>query len=83
MMQPDELSLDSIDSMRHLIVNPLIVKAVTFAVRNTGREVHTYRDDRTAYRFVTALVMTNTLEDGRQWPEVLETVTHLESEEES
>lgn len=73
MIDPDELSLASIDGMRHLIIGELIVKAIGFAVR-AGHS------DRTAYRFVVSLVMTNTLEDGARWPEVLKTIMELEEE---
>lgn len=76
MIEPDELTLASIDGIRHLIINELMVKAITFAARSG----HT---DRTAYRFVVALVMTNTLDDGTRWPEVLKTVMELEDEKES
>lgn len=83
MIEPDDLTLAGIDGIRHLITNEMLVKAVAFAVRNTGRKVHTGRDDRTAYRFVTALVMTNTLEASTRWPKVLKTVMDLEAEKES
>lgn len=74
-MKLDALTLASIDGMRHLTVSEHIVKAVAFAVR-AGHK------DRTAYRFVTALVMTDALEEGepgtRRWWDVLKAVMDLE-----
>lgn len=81
-MDPDELTLTGIDQMRHLVTGVLTVKAVAFAVRRCPRaEVHTGRDDRTAHRFLTALVMTATLEQSTRWPEVLDVVLSLEDGE--
>jgi len=83
MIDSNELTLAGIDGIRHLITNEMLVKAVAFAIRNLDREVHTGRDDRTAYRFAVALVMTNTLEAITRWPEVLKTVMELEAEKEN
>ena len=72
-MDLDELTLTSIDNQRHLATSEDIVKAVAFAIR-AG---HT---DRTAYRFVTALVMTDSLSPRRWWAAALEKVMQLEKE---
>lgn len=74
-MSPDELTLASIDNQRHLATSIEMVSAVAFAAR-AGYT------DRIAYRFVTALVMTNTLGSGIRWPEVLSVVAELTREEE-
>lgn len=74
-MSPDELTLASIDNQRHLVTSVELVSAVAFAARSG----HT---DRIAYRFVTALVMTDTLGSGIRWPEVLSIVAELTREEE-
>jgi hypothetical protein len=70
-VQPEELSLCSIDSMCHLWSNEETVSAVAFAAR-AGHS------DRTAYRFLTALGMTDNLTDRTDWPEVLLRVMDLE-----
>jgi hypothetical protein len=70
-MRTDNLSLAAIDGMRHLTASEDIVAAVVFAAKNG-------HGTTTAYRFVTALVMTNTLTDIAQWRETLERVTDLE-----
>ncbi len=72
-MQTDDLTLTSIDSVRHLTTSEEVVKAVAFAVR-VGHQNHT------AYRFVTALVMTDNLADRTDWPKVLLRVMDLERE---
>lgn len=70
-MDLDELTLNSIDNMRHLTVSEDIVAAVAFAVR-AGHS------NATAYRFVTTLVMTNTLQLPGVWPSALRVVMDLE-----
>jgi hypothetical protein len=74
-MEPEQLTLTGIDSMRHLIINEMMIKAVAFAVR-AG---HT---DRTASRFIIALVATNLLDYSHRWPEILKVVMDLEQETE-
>lgn len=66
------LSLTAIDSMRHLTTSEDIVAAVAFA----ARAGHT---NRTAYRFVTALVMRDVLTDPAQWGDLLRQVMDLEN----
>jgi hypothetical protein len=70
-MQPEELTLSMIDHQRHLTTSEEIVRAVGFAVR-AGHQNHT------AYRFVTALVMTGNLADRADWPKILLRVMDLE-----
>jgi hypothetical protein len=65
------LTLTSIDSMRHLTVGEDIVAAVAFAAR-AGHS------NRTAYRFVTALVMQDALTDPARWGDLLRMVMDLE-----
>lgn len=72
-MGPEELNLTHIEGMRHLVVNEKLVTAAAFAAR-TGRP------DSTVYRFVVALVLTDTLERGERWSAVLEAVDALELE---
>jgi hypothetical protein len=73
-MNPERLTLDMIDSHRHLTTSENIVSAVAFAVR-LG---HT---DQTAYRFVSALGMLGSLdrrsEDAVAWPLVMSKVHRL------
>lgn len=73
MLEPEQLTLTGIDEMRHLIFNEMMIKAVAFAVR-AG---HT---DKTASRFVVALVATNLLDYSHRWPEILKAVMNLEDE---
>jgi hypothetical protein len=72
-LEPEDLTLDDIDALRHLYVNELLIKAVALAVRSG----HT---DRTAYRFAT-LMMTNLVDYSHRWTDVLKTITELEAEE--
>lgn len=72
-MDVDDLTLTSIDGHRHLATSEQIVKAVAFAIR-AG---HT---STTAYRFVTALVMTDSLSPRRGWAATLEKIMQLEKE---
>lgn len=71
-MRAEELTLPAIDCMRHLSTSWDIVRAVAFAAR-AGHS------DRTAYRFVTALVMIGKLEWPQYWPEILKAVMELEA----
>lgn len=75
-MDPDELTLTSIDQMRHLVTSEVIVQAAGFAAR-AGHS------DRTVYRFIVALAMTSTLNQGVYWPRVLKRVMALEAEKET
>lgn len=75
-MRAEELTLGMIDNQRHLTTSIDIVQAVGFAVR-AGHS------DRTAYRFVTALVMLDRLQPRRWWAATLNTVMQLEKEEAS
>lgn len=75
-METAELSLSAIDSMRHLAASEPIVNAAAFAAR-AGH------GDQTAYRFVTALVMTDTLATPGRWGTVLKAVMELEHEDRS
>lgn len=72
-MEPRDLTLPMIDGQRHLVAGERLVTAIAFAAR-TGRS------DRTVYRFVTALVMTDSLLRGERWSAVLEAVDALELE---
>ncbi len=72
-MTPDELTLASIDSMRHLTTSEEIVKAVAYAARYDN-------DDRTCYRFVTALGMTDNLTRQDAWFDILHEVNRLEAQ---
>lgn len=71
-MKIENLTLTGIDQMRHLVVNERIITAAAFATR-TGRP------DATVYRFVVALVLTDSLERGERWSDVLEAVDALVS----
>lgn len=71
-MKVNDLTLPAIDCMRHLTTSWDIVRAVSFAAC-AGHS------NRTSYRFVTALVMTDTLEWPQYWPETLKTVMELEA----
>jgi len=73
MQSIEDLSIPAIDGMRHLVVSEDVVTAVAFAVSRD-------HDVRTAYRFVTALVMTDRLEDRRTWRPVLAWVKRLEQD---
>lgn len=70
-METHELTLTNIDSVRHLTASEDVVNAVAYAARAGA-------SDRTAYRFVTALVMTASLMDRPRWPGVLRAVKELE-----
>lgn len=70
-METHELTLTNIDSVRHLTASEDVVNAVAYAARAGA-------SDRTAYRFVTALVMTASLMDRPRWPGVLRAVADLE-----
>lgn len=67
------LSLAAIDGMRHLATSEEIVSAVAFAAR-AGH------GNRTAYRFVTVLVMENALTAPARWGELLRMVMELEAQ---
>jgi hypothetical protein len=73
MISIEDLSLTSIDGIRHTTTSESIVAAVVFAAK-LGHST------RTAYRFVTALVMVNALDDISQWEDVLRQVVTLEGE---
>lgn len=73
-MNPVHLTLAAIDNTRHLVTSEDIVKAVAFAARAA-------HSDRTSYRFVTALVMTDMLTERSYWPVVLRAVRQLEEAE--
>jgi hypothetical protein len=70
-MEPEDLTLISIDGMRHLTTSEEVVRAVAFAVR-AGHENHT------AYRFVSAVAMLGALTDRSHWPAILLRVMDLE-----
>lgn len=72
-MTPDELTLTSIDAMRHLATSQDMVTAVAFAARSG-------HDNTTCYRFVTALVMTDQLTNRFGWLDVLRRVKKLEAD---
>lgn len=67
------LSLAAIDGMRHLATSEDVVAAVAFAAR-AGH------DNRTAYRFVTALTMVDALKDRDRWGGILKAVMDLEAQ---
>jgi len=70
-MKIEELSLIAIDGQRHLVTSENVVAAVAYAVRRGYGNV-------TAYRFVTALVMTDQLRGPLgQWPVVLKKIRDL------
>lgn len=72
-VQIEELTLAAIDGMRHLVTSERVVGAAAFAAR-AGY------DDVMAYRFVTALVMTNNLDrPGWRWELTLRTLAELEN----
>lgn len=74
-MKIEELTFGSIDAQRHLITSQDVVAAVAFAVRNAW-------SDKGAYRFVTALVMTDKLTaDRREWYAVMRQIAKLTMEE--
>jgi len=79
MAKTADLTLTSVDSMRHLLVSEDIVHAISFAARhsttNLRRDVEV---DRTAYRFVVAAVMVDALQDRGQWIGILDHILHLE-----
>lgn len=64
-------SLAAIDSMRHLSTSEDIVAAVAFAARAA-------HSDRTAYRFVTLLVVRDELTDRSAWADTLRDLMELE-----
>lgn len=68
----DGLTLTAIDGMRHLTASEDVVAAVAFAAR-AGHST------RTAYRFVTALVMTDALKNPTRWGDILKLVMDLEA----
>jgi TPP-dependent pyruvate/acetoin dehydrogenase alpha subunit len=69
------LTLTSIDGMRHLVVGSEgIVAAIAFAAR-AGHS------NRTAYRFVTVLVMQDALTSPARWGDLLRMVMDLESKD--
>ena len=68
-----ELSLISVDSMRHLAVSEEVVAAVTFAARAGHSNV-------TVYRFVSAVSMCGDLDYPLGWPTILRKITELETE---
>ena len=70
-MNTEELSLYAIDSHRPIVVSPEIVCAVAFAARLGWSE-------RTTYRFVTAVVLTDNLRDRGLWPEIMRKVKNLQ-----
>lgn len=70
-MKIEDLTFNSIDDVRHLTVSTEIVRAVWYAVRVCQPEA-------TAHRFVTALAMTDNLNNQERWPEVLQAVADLE-----
>lgn len=72
-MDPEDLTITNIDSMRHLVVGECVVKAIAYAVRGDS-------EDHTAYRFATALTVTGRLENEGCWPELLEKIKKLEGE---
>lgn len=69
----EDLNLTSIDGMRHLTVGEGIVAAVVFAAKNG-------HSTQTAYRFVTAVVMVDTLNGVTQWEYILRRIRVLERE---
>lgn len=69
-MEIGDLNLVSIDGMRHLVVSEEVVTATAFAARAGFSDV-------TCYRFVVALVMTDTLKNVGQWRTVLAKVCSL------
>lgn len=69
----DDLSLVAIDGLRNHAASEEIVAAVVFAAQN-GYGAHT------AHRFVSALVMTDTLRDPSQWTPVLRKIVNLQIE---
>jgi hypothetical protein len=68
----EDLTLAAIDGMRHLVTSEQVVNAAAFAARAAY-------DDVMAYRFVTALVMTNNLERRSEWRTVLRHLAELEN----
>lgn len=74
-MNIGDLSLRSIDGMRHMTTSDEIVTAVAFAARAGHSNV-------TAYRFVTALTVCDALKGGSpsdpKWQAILKTVMDLE-----
>lgn len=74
-MKIEDLTFTSIDAQRHLTTSEEIVAAVAFAVRNAW-------SDKGAYRFVTALIMTDTLTaDRREWYAVMRQISYLTMQE--
>lgn len=71
-MDVRELTLTSIDNHRHLTVSQDLVTAIAYAARSGC-------DDTTCYRFVTALVMTDSLTDHFKWLDVLKHTKRLEA----
>lgn len=71
-MKIEELTLSMIDGQRHLTASEDIVSAVAFAARLGWGDV-------TCYRFVTALVMTDSLQDSSKWRPVLRRIDNLKS----
>lgn len=73
-MNREDLTLGMIDNMCHLTASEKIIQAAAFA----ARAGHT---DRTVHRFVTALVMTDSLSPRKWWEDLLGRVARLEREE--
>lgn len=69
-MKVNELTLYMIDSERHLTTSEEIVAAVAYAARDGW-------SNTTAYRFVTALVMTDNLRNYVVWPVVIRQIKDL------
>jgi len=67
----EDLSLRSVDAMRHLVTSEDVVAAIAFAVRAGHSNV-------TAYRFVSALAMSDDLDYQPAWPRVLRKIIQLE-----
>lgn len=70
------LALAAIDGMRHLAVSEDIVAAAAFAAQAA-------HSTRTAYRFVTALVMADALKSPTRWGDLLKLVMDLEAADKS
>lgn len=69
-MKIEDLSLISIDGQAHLTTSEQVVSAAAWAARRGW-------GNYTALRFVTALVMTDTLRHTNKWPEVMKKINDL------
>lgn len=69
-MEIDDLTLTSIDAHAHLAISQDVLVAVAWHARRGF-------SDQTTYRFISAVVMTDSLRHSERWPDICRRIQKL------